>query len=40
MASKLNMQSNVENMFSKVTTLFVKVLELELICENYELVKL
>ncbi len=40
MASKLNMQYNVENMFSKVTTLFVKVLELELVCESYELVKL
>jgi len=40
MTFKLNMQYNVENMFSRVTTLFLKVLELELVCENYELVKL
>ncbi len=40
MTSKLNMQCNVENRFSRVTTLFLKVFELELVCEGYELVKL
>jgi hypothetical protein len=34
------MQYNVENMFSKVTILFLKVLELKLECESYGLVKL
>jgi hypothetical protein len=40
MTFKLNIQYNVENMFSRVTTLILKVLELKLICESYELVKL
>jgi hypothetical protein len=32
------MQYNVKNMFSRVTTLFLKVLELKLVCESYEVV--